>query len=360
MELFVKVEEGFYLNPVSGEIKSQARMSIPLSAPINVRKMKPANNKFTRKVGDVWLGSNKMSFALILAYLQLKQEKNTVIGIYKHRERYFYIEGSLDMYKQPTLSVGYTDADETPDGFLAVRGKVYDAIFGTTDVRNITFDIIRAYRELLQRVQPLHIAALLVCLILIGYSASVLFQRPPKVVAPKVIKQPPPPKPLTPEEINKLSLMLKNKFIEKYSEVLSELDAANGEKWLKGVTLTTTPTPDRQAIAVTFNYASFYPFQGAKKDGNGYTWAKPYGESFSREDLKAFSRASAGPYVCLKYFINYPVSERVGNRWTISLKEEKHSRIVFLMNLIYSCPCAIKDLSIDEKGLSGTVVVDGA
>jgi hypothetical protein len=358
MDLYVKIDEGFYLNPASGEVRTQARKSIPLSAPISVRKMKPSL-KYVKKIGDVWIGSNKISFALLLAYVQLKQGKNTVIGLYKHGDRYFWMEGSVDIYKQSSLLTGLTDADETPDVFMSVRGKVYDSIFGTAEIRNAEFDFVKAYRDFSQVLTPLHLVVAVLCLSIAGYFFASVFHKPPKVEVPKIVKRtPPPPPPLTPGETSQLLVMLKDKFIEKYSEVQREISGSGHEKWLKSVTLTTAPTPDRESIAVSFTYASYYPFEGAKQDGNEYSWTRPYGESFSRENLKSFSASPVGAYVCLKYLIHYPVSERTGNKWTVSLKENKYPKIAFLLNLIYNCPCAIKDMRIDDKGLSGTVVLN--
>ena len=360
MDLYIKIDEGFYLNPGNGEVKTQARKSIPLTAPISVRKMKPSL-KYARKIGDVWLGSNKMSFALLLAYVQLKQQKNTVIGLYRNGKQYFYIEGSVDIYKQSTLATGFTEPDETPDVFMSVRGKVYDCIFGSVDIRNTEFDFVKAYRDFSQKVTPLHVVAIFLCLGVAGYLLTTVFHKPPKIEAPRIVKQPPPPPPpLTPAEQSELLVMLKDKFIEKYSDVQKEINRSGHEKWLKSVTLNTTPAPDRQAIAVNFTYASYYPFEGAKKEGNTYSWTRPYGESLSRENLKSFSPPPVGPYVCLKYLIHYPVTERAGSKWTVSLKEDKYPRIVFLLNLMYACPCAIKEMTINDKGLSGTVVLDAS
>ena len=359
MELNVKVDEGFYINLPSGEVKSQVRSSIPLMAPISVRKMKPSL-KFAKKIGDTWIGSNKMSFALLLAYLQLKQEKNNVMGLYKHGDRYFYMEGSVDMYKQSNLTTGMTDADETPDIFLSLRGKVYDGIFGTVDVRNMEFDFLRAYSDLSRVITPAQIVALVLILSVTGYLAISFFRTPPKVPVPEIVqKAPPPPPPLTPVEASHLVGMLKDRFIQKYSEVQRDIDGSKHEKWLERVTLTSASTRDRESIAVNFKYASYYPFEGAKREGNAYSWTVPYGQSLARADLKDATPPPVAPYVCLKYLIHYPVTERSGDRWTVSLKEDKYPRIAFLLNLIYNCPCAIKELTIDDKGLSGTVILDG-
>lgn len=361
MDLYVKIQDGLFVNPVTGEIATQARKSIPLIAPISVRKMKPSL-KYAKKVGDVWIGSNKLSFALLLGYVQLKQEKNRVIGLYKEGDHYLFIEGSVDMHRQPTIATGFTAPNETPDVFMSVRGKGYDCIFGAVDIKNTDFDFLKAYRELSSQIKPLHIAAILLCLAVSGYLVTIVFEKPPKLEVPKLSKQPPPPPPpLTPAEAGRLLVMLKEKFIQRYSDVQKEISRSGGEKWLKNVALTSAPTPDRQSISVNFTYASFYPFEGAKKEGNIYTWTRPYGESLSRDNLKSFVSSPAGSHVCLKYFINYPITERgAGNRWTVSLKETQYPKIVFLMNLIYDCPCAVKDMTIDEKGLSGTVIIDAS
>ena len=359
MDLYVKLDERLYLNPASGEIKTQARKSIPFTGPITVRKMKPSL-KYAKKVGDVWIGSNKMSFGLLLAYVQLKQEKNRVIGMFGRGDHYLYIEGSVDMHKHASIMSGFTSHNETPELFMTVRGKVYDAVFGFVDIKNTQFDFLKAYRELSRRITPIQIGVLVVCLGISGYLMSIVLEKPPKMEVPKVMqKAPPPPPPLTPAETGKLLVMLKDKFIEKYGEAEREVKWSGSEKWLKNVTLTIAPTPDRQSISANFIYASYYPFNGAKKEGNIYVWTSPYGESFSRQNVAEFTRSLVSPYICLKYLINYTVTERAGNKWTVLLKEDKYSRISFLLNLIYECPCSIKEMTIDANGgLSGTVVID--
>ena len=360
MDLYVKFDDSLYLNPATGEIKTQARKSIPFAGPMTVRKMKPSL-KYAKKVGDVWIGSNKMSFGLLLAYVQLKHGKSRVIGMFRHGDHYLYIEGSVDMYKHASIMSGFTSDNETPELFMTVRGKVYDAVFGRVDIKNADFDFVGAYRELSRKMTPIQIGALVVCLSISGYLVSFVFEKPPKIEVPKVMqKAPPPPPPLTPAETGKLLAMLKDMFIEKYGAIQDEISSSGNEKWLKNVTLTTAPTPDRQGISANFTYASYYPFDGAKKEGNIYVWTLPYGESLSRQNLAEFTQSRVTPYVCLKYLINnYTVTERSANKWTISLKESKYPRISFILNLIYDCPCIIKDMAIDGSGgLSGTVIID--
>jgi len=360
MDLNVKFDENLYLNPVSGETKTQARSSIPLMTPISVRKMKPSL-KYAKKIGDVWLGANKMSFNLLLTYILLKQEKNKVIGFFKHGDRYLYIEGSVDLHKQTFIITGFTAANETPDLFVSVSGKVYDAVFGPTDIKTADFDFVRAYRELSRRISPAHVVVVVLCLAMSGYLLSIVLEKPPKIEPPKMLqKAPPPPPPLTPAEMNKLLLMLKDKFIEKYSEEQDGIRKKGYEKWLKSVTVTTVPVPDSQAMSINvhFTYSSYYPFEGAKKEGKNYIWTSLYGQTLGRQDLDRFPLSKVGPYVCLKYLINYDVTERSKTQWVVLLKEDKYPRIAFLLNLIYDCPCIVKDMTIDEKGLSGTVLLD--
>jgi hypothetical protein len=154
--------------------------------------------------------------------------------------------------------------------------------------------------------------------------------------------------------------MLKDKFVEKYGKAQTAIKASGNEKWIKSVTVTTTPLPDSQAISLNanFTYSSYYPFEGAKKEGRNYVWSSPHGESIGRQDLAGYAPPKTAPYVCLKYLINYDVTERSKTQWTVSVREDKYPRIAFLLNLIYACPCILKDMTIDEKGLSGTVLLD--
>ncbi len=363
MELYVKVDDGLYLNAVTGQTETQPKKSIPLIAPISVRKAIPGMRpqlKYIKKIGDVWIGSNKMSFALLLAYLQLKNDKSSVIGMFKREDHYLYIEGSVDAYKHASIVSGFTSDKETPDLFITVRGKVYDGIFGPVDIKNTDFDFLKAYRDLSRKITPIQIGVLVLCLAVSGYVTSIVMEKPPRIEVPKVVrKAPPPPPPLTAEESGKLRMLLKDKFIEKYGDVGSEISRSAGQKWLKSLTLTTSGSHDRQMLSANFVYSSFYPFSGAKREGNAYVWTLPYGESLSRADLKEFSSSPVSPYVCLKYLLNYTVMERTGDNWTLSIKESKYPRITFLLNLIYDCPCAVKEMTMDEKGLSATVVLEG-
>ena len=359
MDLFVKFDENLYLNPSTGEIKKQVRSSIPLTAPISVRRMKPSL-KYTKKIGDIWVGSNKMSFLLILAYTLLKNQKNKVVGFFSHGDRYLYIEASVDLDKRTSIVTGFTSPKESPEVFITVSGKVYDAVFGETEIRNAIFDFLKAYRELSRRISPSQVAAVLLCLTVSGYLFSVVVEKPPKIERPGVLqKTPPPPPPLTTAESNKLSLMLKDGFIENYGAAQESIRKRGSEKWLKSVSVSTAPGADGHSVSLTanFTYSSFYPFEGSRKEGKTYVWTAPQGLSLGRQDLDRYVN-KVSPRVCLKYLINYDVTERTKTFWSISVKEEKSSRIAFLLNLIYSCPCVIKDMTIDEKGMSGSVLLD--
>ena len=357
MELNVKVTDKFYLNPDSGAIKTQVRSSIPLTAPVTVRKLKPSGT-YAKKIGDVWLGSNKMSFSLLLSYLLLKNEKNNAIGFFKYSDGYLYIEASVDMYKHTTIKTGYTSSTETPTSFMTVSGKAYDAVFGFTDAKNINFDFVKAQQEISRKLTPVHIGAILVGLFLSVFLISHVLQKPPKIELPKTTKKAAAPPPLTAAENNKLLHMLKDRFITKYGEIQEELRRSNTEKRLKNITFTTVPNPDGQTMSANFTYASYYPFVGSKKEGNNYIWSKSYTERLTRQDLSKYAPAPAAADVCMRYFLKYEVTERTTDHWTLSLKEPKHPRIAFLMNLLYECPSVIKDMTIDDNGLSGTVFVD--
>jgi hypothetical protein len=360
MDLNVRLEDKLYLNPTTGEIKIQARSSIPFTTPISIRKMKPSLT-FAKKVGDVWLGSNKMSLTLLLTYILLKEQKNAAIGFFKYNERFLYIEATVDEHKRTSITMGFTAENETPSAHISVSGKVYDAVFGSTEIKNVDFDFTKAHRELSRKITPLQIGALLVCLSVCGYGISLLIETPPKIEPPKILhKEPPPPSPLTPAETNSLLLLLKDRFIEKYAEVQDTVRKRGHEEWLKSVSVSTAPAPESQAMTVnvTFTYSSYYPFAGAKKEGKTYVWTSTYGEKLGREALAQHGDSKAGPYVCLKYFINYDVIERSKTQWTVSLKEDKSPRVAFLLNLIHSCPCIVRDMMIDDKGLSGTVLLD--
>jgi len=279
MDLFVKFEENLFLNPVSGEIKTQVRSSIPLTTAISVRKMKPSL-KYTKKIGDIWLGANKMSFLLVLAYTLLKNQKNKAVGFYKHGDRYLYIEASVDLDRRTSIVTGFTSPNETPEVFITVSGKVYDAVFGETEIRNAVFDFLKAYRELSRRISPFQIGAVLLCIAVSGYLFSIVLEKPPKIEPPKVLqKSPPPPPPLTTAESNKLLLILKNSFIEFYGEAQENVRNRSNEKWLKNVTVSTAPAADNQSISLNanFTYCSFYPFEGARKEGKTYVWTSPQG-----------------------------------------------------------------------------------
>jgi hypothetical protein len=153
--------------------------------------------------------------------------------------------------------------------------------------------------------------------------------------------------------------MLKNSFLEFYGVAQESVRNGSNEKWLKNVTVSTAPAADNQSISLNanFTYCSFYPFEGARREGKTYVWTSPQGFSLGRQDLGKYA-TKVSPQVCLKYLISYDVTERTKTYWSVSLKEEKSSKIAFLLNLIYNCPCIIKDMTIDEKGMSGTVLLD--
>jgi len=357
--LFVRFDESIHLNPVTGEIKTSAGGSIPLSTPIVVMKHKPAL-KHVGNAGGVWFGANKMSFALLLAYVMLKNNKGRVIGFYKYKDRYLYIEGAMDMYHRLSIQTGITAEGETPEMFITLSGKVYDAIFGTEGIKNIDFNFIGAYRALSKKVKPIHIAALAASAVIIVFLVHAVFFKPPPVIeVPRIVqKAPPPPPPLSAEESFKLMAAAKNIFISKFADAQDEVAGSRGEKWLKRVVAKTEQNPDGQSILVdvTFTYNSYYPFTGSKKEGKEYVYTRSYNERLTRQDIGRYQISDTGLETCLKYLINYDVVERSPQWWLISLKEEKYPRVVFLLRVLSRCPCVIKDMSIDGSGgMSGTV-----
>ncbi len=356
-ELYVKLEDNLYLNPITGDIKKTAHKSIPFSQPLATRKIKPSL-KYAKKAGDVWIGSNKMSFSLVLAYALLKKGKKRTIGFYKYGDIYIYIEGVIDMHSHASLRYGYLSPDETPETFMAVEGKVYDAIFGNSHLRNIDLNLKGAYRELNQRVNPVHVLIIIVSLAITGHLAHDLFLKKPISIKPPpiLVKEPPPPPPLTTEEADRFSLALKDNFIDKYAEIQAGVEK-DKTKWLRTVQARTIKEAQAVSIDASFTYASYYPYANFRKEGKEYIWTNPLGEKLGREDLDRYSSygAEVSSYYCLKYFINYEVTERSSDRWIVQMQEKQHDKIVFLMNLIQKCPCLIRELSIDKNGMNATV-----
>lgn len=356
-DLNVKIEDNLYLNLDTGEIKKEVNKSIPLVISIATRKMKPSL-KYAKKAGDIWVGSNKMSFLLVFAYALLKKGKNRVIGFYKHGNTCIYIEGLVDIHKHVSMRYGFLSPDETPETFMTVEGKVYNAIFGNTHLKNIDLNLKGAYKELTQRVNPVHILIILVCFVVTGHLANELFFKEPIQIKPPpiLVKEPPPPPPLTTAEADRFSLALKDKFIEKYAQVQVGVEK-DASKWLRNAQVRTIKETHSVSTDVNFTYASFYPYVNHRKEGNEYIWSNPHGEKLGREELGGYSSygAETSSYHCLKYLINYEVAERMSDRWIVQLQEKKHDRIVFLLNLIQKCPCLIRELAIDKNGMSATL-----
>lgn len=357
MDILVRINDKLTLNIANGETRGDTKGSIPLTAQVAVRKTKPAM-KFAKKAGDVYLGCNKMSLAYILAFYMLKSNKKRVIGFYKHEDTYIFIEATVDIHKSISIRSGITTSKETPEVFLKVEGKTYEGIFGNADVTNIDLQFSKLYKELSQRTSPMQVAALIIILIAIGVVGVHVFKKPSTIKLPTMVKkEPPPPPPLSPEEAEKLMGMAKKEMIKKYTEAAEEL-ASRDDQWLKKFEAKFIQgTLDVKSDAI-LTYESFYPFSGAKKEGGLYSWAKSQGASFGRDKIEKGQAETKGSFVCLKYFINYEVTERRGKKWTVTLKEKDYPKITFLLNLIYRCPCIIKDMSIDENGLVATVVVD--
>ena len=165
-----------------------------------------------------------------------------------------------------------------------------------------------------------------------------------------------PPPPLTTEEADRLSLVLKDKFINKYAEVQSDVEK-DKTRWLKNIQAKTIKETHAVSTDVSITYASYYPHINYKKEGKEYVLTDLSGEKLGREVLDMYSSygAEVNFHHCLKYLINYEITERSSDRWVVHLQEKQYDKIVFLLNLIQKCPCLIRDIAIDRNGMNATV-----
>ncbi len=357
MELNIKIDENTYLDILKGEIKGAARNAIPVAAAVHTGKVKPVV-RYKTKVGGVWLGGNKLSFALILAYAMLNSKPgiSRAIGFFKHKDVYIYIEGILDIHNNISVKYGYTNPKESPDVFLSVEGKVYDAIFGDRSVRNTDFDFLRIYKRFIQKISIAQMLVIIICLAASGYMIKQLVL-PMRISVPIMRGQPPPPPPLSEREADRLAMVVKEEFLKHYTEVVDGVIASHGDKWLQNLQFKTTLSPQNVEGDTVFTYASFYPFSGSKKQGNGYEMTESYSNKLARQDMSRYIPPDVEPYVCLKYLIHYDVTGRVGDSWTVIIREKDYGRILFVLNLLQRCPCVIRDMTVDKGGMDATVAI---
>lgn len=364
MELNVKVGKDIFLNPITGAIKDVVRSSMPMESQISIRQIRPAL-KYKTKIGSLWLGANNISFLLLLSCLMLKYKKSKGIGFYKINDRYFFFEISVGSDKHISLKSGFMGENETPDVFLDVEGKDYDAIFGNTALSNVPFDFKKAYSEVSGGNRNIYIIStgIVIFAAFLFYNSVLPLLVPPKkkpqaIPPPQHVKELPKPVMLTVNEIDALSITAKEVFLDKYAETVEKLKSGN-DKWLKNVEMHTTIDQQNVTVHSIFKFTSWYPYPNSAKDGNEFSWQSTFDKTLSMQDIKT-DMVVLNPYICLKYLTHYDIAKRDTDRWFISVREKNYNRISFLMNILQTCPCSINNVVLDSSGLSVNVVIDTA
>lgn len=375
MKLYVRFDEnitfdvsaGKMIDPKSVRLGRKAKV-LPFAEHISIRKLRP-REKLSHKIEDRWLSSRKLSFAYIMAYFMIKNGKSVLAGFFDRGDgKYVFMEikvGNMTIETRYMISI-----DSSPINFLAMAGRQYDGIFGDKDLSGEPDYISIPYERLLGEVAT-HVTMLQVAIVLFVVAAITggflyytgVFTRREIIV----LKTQKPDMPILSEsDIRALSLLITNEALITYKfyvEALPEdialksaafhiIPATNPAKRQNGEII-------KQELkgSLSFQFESFYPYRGSKKDRDFYSFEKQIIFTKTRDDLKQASEMESmvrGNKKGFETMIDLcTVLSRGDSGWKFILDEADYKKIVRILNGIYLSPVVVDNLVITEGKTTG-------
>ncbi|MCK9228212.1 MAG: hypothetical protein M0P30_10550 [Syntrophorhabdaceae bacterium] len=333
--------------------------TLPFSVTTTIKKLKPAT-RISRKIGEQWIGTQKVNMVFLLASYLLKTGKTRLAVFLKKSEKnYIFVEITV---AQTTVNASYKWVTDTPQDFLALEGKSYDAILGEPKVATEILDWVKMAKEFSTTAKPLYIAIVLV--VIAGFVVGGLYMfgvigakpPPPRKTAAELEKENPP---LSTGETKILSLLLTQEMLQEYKHVVDSLDQTP-DIAMKSATIRINPQGSHEIQGnLTVIYESIYPYPGAKQAGDLFTMQDEKKVTKKREDIsiasplvEAAKKARLGALETLIDSGN--VATRDDNGWKFSVIIEKdYSAVAKMLNSIYMSPVVINSLVIDETSARG-------
>lgn len=340
---------------------------IPFAEHVSIRKLKP-RERLSHKIGDRWISSRRVSFAYLMAHYMVKNQKTVLAGFFDRGDgKYVFMEikaGNMSIEARCMLSV-----DGSPANFMAMAGRQYDGIFGDVclaaepDFVDIPYE--KLFKETavgitpLQAVLVLAVVGVIVAAILsnAGIFTKKATESRSKAGAAKEIP------PLTDEEIRALSILITGEALVKYKlyvETLPEdvalrsavfrilpvtgsVRGRGGEQELKGI--------------LSFQFESFYPFRGSRRNGDLYVFGKEIVFTKNRVDVLAAMKVQAAAQQnakALETLVDLcDVAARGEKDWKFTVAEKNYRNVVRIFNDIYLSPVVINNMTVNEGSTTG-------
>ncbi len=340
---------------------------IPFAEHISIRKLKP-RERFSHKIGDRWISSRRVSFAYLVAYYMLKNNKTVLAGFFdRGNGKYIFMEikvGNMTIDVRCMLSV-----DGNPKNFMVMAGRQYDGIFGDAALSMEPDYINIPYEKLLSEVTigitPVQAAAVLLIVAVVTcaflfYSGVFTKKKAQPQMALKARHVIPP---FTSDEIRALSILITNETLVKYKLYIDTLpeDIA-----LRSATIHIVPVADtgkkegvQQELkgVLSFQFESFYPFRGSKKSGDFFVFKKELVFVKHKSDVQKANeiidqaKTNKKSFETLIDFCN--VTARSKKEWKFAIAEKDYKNAVKILNDIYLSPVVIEKMTIGSEKIIG-------
>ncbi len=336
-----------------------AKGTLPFCVTSTIKRLKPGT-KISRKVGEQWIGTQKVSMAFLLGSYLLKTGKSRLaVFLKKSDKNYIFVEISIT---QNAVIASYKWITDTPQDFLALEGKSYDVILGEPGVATELLDWAKMAKEFSHAARPLHmvIALIVITGLMMGglYMSGVTGKKKvvPKSTAAGLEKEKPP---LSKGETKILSLLLTREMLQEYKMVADSLHSVP-DIAIKSAAITINPHgPHEVQASLTVIYESIYPYPGSKQEGDLFTTQDEKRITKERKDIPTASplieAVKEGRLAALEALIDSGnVTARDTNGWKFSVVIENDYRaVVELLDSIYMSPVAINSLVMDEASARG-------
>ncbi len=343
--MLIRFNESTFVDLLTGaRYDKEQKKALPFTSDVVFKMIKPST-VYKKKIGDTWISSMKLSLAYLMGHYMLRNDKKRVAGFYLLNDgQHLVIE--FEMSNSPrALKTNWSIHRETPQDYLSIEGKAFDAICGNTEVSNVTIDFPRLYKEAASTVSPANMAAyILIILVASGLLYYMLAPTPAVNRGPVVAKDAPPPK-LTEAEKESLQAAMFYQLIDEFNKLAAE---SGTEKVFSAVQASASSTDMAVTARLTVKFISFYPFEGAVKEGDHYSWDKNVSIEKGRPDIAAGSYREGA--VCLGEMLKggWDVTQRSGDVWHLKLADNSYSNFIHKVNTGVGCQVSLKSLTLTQ------------
>lgn len=343
------------LNVLTGTPVEKASKVIPFHSQVSIRKIKPGT-KFKKKVSQVWISTIKYSFSYIIGYYMLKNNLKKIAGFYALPDgKNLFMEF---LVVQNSIIASWLLIQESPEDFLSIEGKVYDAIFGNTSVSNHKINITSLHKELVTEITPIQmilVAFLGISLLLGGLYLGGVIGKKEKVITRKV-SQPTMPEPLTVFEERLLRRMVYKDVINQYNDIVLSI---NKDQVMESASIEFVPNQYDVTGNINIKLWSYYPFDNAvlEEDTGRYIWQQSFTVKKEKSDISSYDESlslTMNIEECLGILLknDTTITSRSGDNWKFRVNFTNYNRFINLMNKIYNCPISINLIDIKEESQS--------